>query len=286
MSRVPWRDRSGHFSALKTTVFVLLPLPAVLAVVQWASGAFSGHATDFLLLVSGFWSDRLLVVTLAVTPAASLFAFPRLPLVRRMIGLAAGAYALAHLGVYGVQQNFAWAFMVVQMLTVPVLIIGLASVLALAVLAATSTDGWVRRLGKAWKRVHWLAHPATVLALLHSFMEAKAGVDLAATYAGFYLWLVLWRLLPRGRRRHLPTLLMLAPAAAIGTALIEYAWYAVGTSLPAERVLAANLSLEAGLRPAHWVVLAALAVVAAVALHRFATRPRPALNLSPGEMPR
>ncbi|HUA76391.1 MAG TPA: ferric reductase-like transmembrane domain-containing protein [Acetobacteraceae bacterium] len=279
----PWHDRSGRFSALKTTVFLLLPLPALAQAIAWVVYGLSGHPSQTALLLSGFWADRLLVLTLAVTPLASLFALPRLVLVRRMLGVAAAAYAAAHLVIYAVQQGFAWGFIAAQMVSHLVLTIGLASLLGLAALALTSTDGWVRRLGRAWKRLHLLAHPATVLALLHSFMEAPSDVTLSATYAGFYLWLLGWRLLPKAWRRHPLALLALALAASAATAALEAGWYALATGLPWARVLAANLSLVAGVRPAQWVALGGLAIAAAVALRLMTRLPASAISLSARE---
>ena len=271
-SVAPWRDRSGRFSPLKAAVFTLLPLPALLPAALWVSGNLAGHPSQTILLLTGFWSDRLLVLTLAVTPLSALFGLPRLVLVRRMLGLAAGAYALAHLGVYAFQQGFAWSFIVVQMVSHVVLTIGLVSILGMAALAMTSTDGWVRRLGRAWRRLHLLVHPATVLALLHTFMEAPTSVSRATTFSGFYLWLVGWRVLPRGARRHPLALLLLALAAAALTAGLEAGWYALATGIPAGRVFAANFSLIAGLRPAHWVGLGGLAVAALMTIRRLMTR--------------
>ncbi|MGH7079769.1 MAG: sulfite oxidase heme-binding subunit YedZ [Acetobacteraceae bacterium] len=269
---LPWRDRSGRLSALKIAVLALLPLPALLALFQWATGTLTGHPDQAVLLLSGFWSDRLLVLTLAVTPLAALFALPRLILVRRMLGLGAGAYALAHLGVYVLQQGFAWRFIGVQMVSHPVLTIGTVSILAMAALAVTSTDGWVRRLGRSWKQLHLLVHPAIVLALLHTFMEAPTAVSRAAVFSGFYLWLLGWRLMPREWRRRPAPLLGLAIVAAVLTSGVEAGWYAVATGLPAGRVFAANFSLIAGLRPAHWVGLGCLALALLVTLRRMMTR--------------
>jgi sulfoxide reductase heme-binding subunit YedZ len=52
--------------------------------------------------------------------------------------------------------------------------VGLASALLLVPLAATSTDGSVRRLGaRAWRRLHWLVYPAAGLAYLHFAMAGR-----------------------------------------------------------------------------------------------------------------
>lgn len=266
--RVPWRDRSGRFSPLKTGVLALLPLPAIAAFVGLDGEGAAGQPIDVLLHASGFWADGLVILVLAVTPWASIFAASRLVLVRRMMGIAAALYVAAHLGVYIVQQHFAWGFIGREAFTVPVLLLGTAAVAGLALLVATSTDASVRRLGRNWKRLHLLVHPIIVSALVHSFMEAKLDVSLAATFAGCYLWLVLWRLMPRPRKRDLLSLLLLTIVATLGTALIEWAWYAFATGLPADRVAAANLSLAAGIRPAQWVAIAGLAIVLAAGLHR------------------
>ena len=55
-------------------------------------------------------------------------------------------------------------------------------------------------------------------------------------------------------------LLALAPAAGLAAAGLEYAWFALATNLPAERILAANLDITFGLRPAVWVAVAAVAM--------------------------
>ena len=273
MRAVPWRDRTGHFSFLKAAVLVLLPLPALVPGVEWASGTLQGHPSQTVLLLTGFWADRLLLLTLAITPLSGLFGLPRLPLVRRMLGVAAAAYATAHLAIYAVQQGYAWGFIGLQIVSHPVLTIGTVSLAGLLVLAATSTDAWVRRLGRAWKRLHLVVHPATALALLHSFMEAPSDVTRSATFAGFYLWLLGWRFLPRGGRRHSLALLLLAVVAAAGTAGLEAGWYALATGLPAGRIFDANFSLIAGPRPAQWVAAGGLAIAAAV----FARRVGPGL---------
>ena len=52
--------------------------------------------------------------------------------------------------------------------------VGALAVLCLAPLAATSTHGWMRRLGRGWKRLHALVYPAAILSVLH-FDWMRAG---------------------------------------------------------------------------------------------------------------
>ena len=55
--------------------------------------------------------------------------------------------------------------------------------------------------------------------------------------AGFLAWLLLWRAMPAGWRGRLPALVVLAPLTLLAAAGIEYAWFALATNLPAERIL-------------------------------------------------
>jgi sulfoxide reductase heme-binding subunit YedZ len=81
-----------------------------------------------------------------------------------------------------------------------------------------------------------------------------------------------WRLLPGRWRAHGVALAALAALAALGAAAVEFAWYATATRLPAPRILAANLGFEAGVRPAHWVLVAGLAVALLPWLRRIMRR--------------
>jgi sulfoxide reductase heme-binding subunit YedZ len=176
------------------------------------------------------------------------------------VGVAALAYALLHLVLYA--GHLAWDLLAVatEIATRIYLTLGFVVLLGLAALGWTSTDGWQTRLGPRWKRLHRWVYLLAAGAVLHAFLQSKARADEAVFLAGCYLWVMLWRLLPGRWRAHPPALLGLAAVAALGAALVEFAWYAAATSLPASRILAANLDLAAGLRPAQSVLLAGFAV--------------------------
>ena len=99
------------------------------------------------------------------------------------------------------------------------------------------------------------------LALLHYFIQSKANVSEAVMFAGFFVWLMAWRAVPAAWQRGLGTLVALGVVAAVATAWIEFAWYALATGINPWRVLAANETLRFGLRPAHWVLVVGLGVV-------------------------
>ncbi|TDH63852.1 sulfoxide reductase heme-binding subunit YedZ [Dankookia rubra] len=256
----PWQDRAGRFSALRAVVFALLMLPAAWVAGEVALGLLGPEPWKAALKEIGLWTIRLLLVTLAVTPLGKILAEPRILALRRLLGLTTLAYAVLHLVLYAGHENFGLWKVASEIVRRIYLTIGFVALLGLAALGWTSTDGWIRALGPRWKRLHSLAFPIAALGVLHFYMQSKTVVWEAVMAAGFLAWLLAWRALPAGWRGRLPVLVMLAPFTVLAAALIEYAWYAAATNLPAERILLANLDVSFGLRPAVWAGVAALAV--------------------------
>ncbi len=147
-------------------------------------------------------------------------------------------------------------------------------------LAGTSTNAWIRRLGRAWQRLHRLIYLIAALGLLHFFMQAKADVRAAVFYTGLFCWLMLWRLLPAARRRQAWPLLALGLGATLLTLGSEYGWYAVATRIDPMRLLRAELVLRYGPRPAVQVALLSLAVVGIMLLRQATMRPKPVGGLA------
>lgn len=175
----------------------------------------------------GDWTVRLLLVTLAVTPARRLFNAPKLLLARRTLGLAALGYLLLHVGLYVADVGGDLGLVAREIVLRVYLTIGFVALLAFLALGATSTDAALRRLGaERWNRLHALAYPATALGILHFFMQQKLDVTQPTLMAGLFVWLMGWRWL---QRRALGTstlaLLGLAAASGLATAAIEAGWY-------------------------------------------------------------
>ena len=120
------------------------------------------------------------------------------------------------------------------------------------------------------------------LALFHYFLQSKANVSAAVLASGFACWLVGWRLAPRRWQRRLALLAPLAVLAGLATAGIEAAWYGLATGANAWRVLAANLNLAFGPRPAVSVAICGLLVLLVASLRLRRRRPG-ALPLDPAK---
>lgn len=263
----PWRDRSDRFSPLKAATLALAVAPGVWLAANWAAGALGPRPVTEVIHGTGLWAIRFLLISLLVTPLRTLFNWPRIMLARRMLGLTALGYALAHLVLFADDQKWKWLTVVSEIALRFYLTIGFAALLGLVALGVTSTDGWQRRLGARWKRLHRIAYGIGVLAVFHFFLQSKADVSEASLMAGLFVWLIAWRMLPAGPdRQPLPVLGLAAVAAAL-TAAIEYAWFALGTRIPPLRVVAAELNIGSyGLHPAGQVLMVGLCMAAAVAL--------------------
>ncbi|MBL6077196.1 sulfoxide reductase heme-binding subunit YedZ [Belnapia sp. T18] len=255
----PWRDRAGRFSSLRAVTLALVLAPAAWLLVTYTTKGLGPEPAKAALREIGLWSIRLLLVTLAVTPVGRILASPRLLSLRRMLGLATLGYAMLHLLLYAADQNFVASRIASEIALRFYLTIGFVALLGLAALGWTSTDGWMRQLGRRWKRLHGLIFPIAALGVFHFFLQSKSQLWEAVLAAGLLAWLILWRLLPAGARLHPIALLLLAPATGLAAAGVEYAWYALATNLPADRILAANLDVSFGLRPAVWAAVAAVA---------------------------
>ncbi len=278
--KAPWLDRAGRFAPLKAAVFAGLFLPAIATAIQLATGQFIAEPAKDVQHALGLWTIRMILLALAVTPAMQIFRLPRLLTIRRMIGVAAFVYVLAHLTSYAAQQNFNMAMVVSEIALRYYLTIGFCALLILAVLAATSTDAMIRRLGaKRWNQLHRVVYVAALLGLTHYFIQSKLIVTEPTIFAGLFIWLmgyraVLWTAGVRVASRPL-TLAGLAVASSALTMLGETAGFALFTPAPAMLVLEANFTFIAGIRPGWYVLMVGAAiVVAALVRNYFAPAPK------------
>ncbi len=277
----PWQDYSGRTSALKLAVFVALFGPALWTALSFFLGWIEPRPFNAAIHQIGLWTIRLIFIALAVTPLRSILQWPRLILVRRMIGVAAFAYALTHLTLYTASQSFDIARVASEIVLRIYLTIGFAAVLGLSALAATSTDGMIRRLGRRWQLLHRLVYLIALLAVVHFWMQSKLEVWEPTSMAGIYVWLMGYRLLarflPRGVvvRGRLPLVWVgaLGVAAAVLTAVGEAAYFRIAYGVDPLRVIAANWSLVTGVRPAVVVLGLGLAVTAAGAIRALLALP-------------
>jgi sulfoxide reductase heme-binding subunit YedZ len=277
----PWLDYGGRVSPLKTVVFALLFVPGAWIAGAYALGALGPRPLNEAIHQCGLWTVRFLLLSLAVTPARQALQWSRLVLVRRMIGVAAFCYISIHLLLYIADQSFDLGKVATEIVLRFYLTIGFFALLGLAALASTSTDGMMRRLGgKGWQRLHRAVYVIGVLGLTHYFLQSKLEVYEPTYIAGFFLWLMGYRIIAwrrRDRRVPLWAIALLGVAASAATAIGEavYFWATIGVS--PVLILSADFMM---VRPA-WIVLAASAAVTGLVAGRSLLRPESKLRLRP-----
>lgn len=265
---VPWRTPAGRFSWLKLTTLLLCLAPVPYMLWELETGSLGGRPTHTLMLQTGFWAIRFLLLCLAVTPARGLFDWPRVAMLRRMLGLAAAFYTFAHLFLYAADEGYDPGFVLNQMFTVFYLILGTIATAGFIALAVTSTDRAMARMGRKWKGLHRLIYPIGALSIWHFFLTQKIDVSPAMVPAGLFVWLMLWRATPSAFRRSVTGVIALAAGAVVITAVGEAGWYAFNSGIDPWRVLDANFS-TARISPALFVAADLALIAVLVAARRF-----------------
>ena len=260
-----WRDRRGRLSPLRMTALALLLFPLAKALVDAPAILHSARPINDMIHRAGFWALVFLGVTLVVTPMRRIARHGNLIDVRRMLGVGTFCYIATHLTLFFADQSYSFGKAAYEITHRWYLIIGGTAWLGLATLAATSTDGMVRRLGGLrWRRLHQAIYGIALLALIHYFQQTKADVTVPTFAASLFLWLIAYRLVAWWQAsQELSTLTLLALSLAVS--LITFIGEAVGIGIAFHvsplRVLNAAFDFDAGIRPGWQVLGAGLVVV-------------------------
>ncbi len=268
----PWQDRTRKFSVLKAGTFALMFVPAIWLIDQVATGEFGPVPLGGMTYWSGFWATAILLGALAMTPAATIFGWRALIIVRRMIGVTALAYAVAHIVIYFALRFWNFAFIAHEIATRLSLIVATVSTLGLIALGATSVDAAVRRMGaKGWQRLHSAVYVTTALAILHYLLSPGLFPD-QFLLSGAFFWLMTWRVLGRhGRGANAGALALLALASCLFTAAFEVGciWAFRGYALG--EIFSIYFTPILGIPPP-WTILALGLLVSGAAFARQALR--------------
>lgn len=172
------RSRRWVERGVRASVFVLALVPLVRIAVHAFTGGLGGNPIEEMMHRTGWWTLAFLMLTLSVTPLRRITRIGWLVKLRRMLGLYAFFYATVHFAVYiGVDQFFAWEYILEDIGERPYITVGFTALLILIPLAATSTKGMIKRLGgRRWRRLHRLVYVAAALGVLHFLWLVKADI--------------------------------------------------------------------------------------------------------------
>ena len=166
---VVWLKLAVHGGAL---------VPLALLLWRFWQGKLGPDPVGDMSRLSGRYALIFLLLSLTPTVIALVSGFRGVLRVRRLLGLYAFMYAGLHFLVFvGLDYGFDLRLIWLGITEGRFILLGLTALLLLVPLAVTSTSGWIRRLGKNWRRLHRLSYLASALVVLHyawAFKELRS----------------------------------------------------------------------------------------------------------------
>ena len=276
-----WRDRAGAFSGPRAVALAIALAPALPLLARIVEGDLGPRPLTEISHITGLWAIRLLAATLAVTPLIALTRRPRWAAARRILGVSVFCWMVVHFAVFIADKSFDPLVVAKEIVLRIYLLIGFVALIMLGVLAATSTDEAVSRLGaQRWRRLHLMTYAVTLLGLVHYFMQAKSDISEPVALTGIFALLFALRAPKKfGLALSAPLTVAIAVGVAASTAVLEAAWFVWKMGAPFMAVIEADFDLSLGVRPCWYPLIAgvllAVSVLAQGSRARDASRAQP-----------
>lgn len=178
------RSRSIPDPWLKPGIFIGALFPLAWIAIRLARAQLGADPIKEAENELGLSALIFIIASIGCTPAKRLWGWTWAMRVRRELGLFAFFYAAVHFVSYFVDQSFDGSAIVADIVKRPFITVGFAALVLLIPVAATSTKGWVKRLGYLrWQQIHWLVYPVGALAAVHFVWRVKRDVSQPLSYA-------------------------------------------------------------------------------------------------------
>lgn len=177
-------------------LYMVAPLPVAWFLYLGFTGGLGVEPIRALEHKLGELGLQILLLVLAITPLRR-YAGLNLLRFRRALGLVAFFYITLHLLVWLVLDVQIPAQIWADIVKRPYITIGMLAFVLMIPLALTSNNLSVRRLGKRWRKLHWLTYPAVLLGSLHFVLLAKGFQIEPLLYLGATVLLLALRLKKR-----------------------------------------------------------------------------------------
>lgn len=191
MPKVNWLKIAVHIGAL---------IPIALTIWNFWRGQLSVNPIQDVTFLTGWYALVLLILSLACTPLNTFLGWRWVLPLRKLFGLYAFLYASLHFLIFvGLDYGFDLELIWLTILEKRYVLVGFTAFLLLIPLAITSTKGWMRRLGKDWKRLHRLVYFISPLVIVHFVWLVKSDIRRPLAYGAVIALLLILRL-PSVRR--------------------------------------------------------------------------------------
>ncbi len=187
----------------KPLVFALCLIPAALVVGDAfeITGRLGANPIEEIQDRFGYWGLRFVLIALSITPLRQISGRNWLLRFRRMLGLFAFFYILMHFLTWLVlDQSLLMSAIKEDIFERPFITIGFSAFLILIAMAATSTNGMRRRLGRRWQQLHYGVYAVGVLGIWHYWWQVKLDVRDPLIYAAIIVVLLGYRIRVRYKK--------------------------------------------------------------------------------------
>lgn len=187
----------------KPVVFLLCLLPALHVVGDLfeITGRLGANPVEEIQDRLGVWGLRFVMIALAVTPVRRISGWNWLQRFRRLLGLFAFFYVLLHfLAWLLLDQGLLASAIIEDIAKRPFITLGFTALLLLTAMAATSTNGIRRRMGRRWDKLHYSVYAVGILGVWHYWWQVKADIREPLLYAAILAVLLGIRIWYRARR--------------------------------------------------------------------------------------
>ncbi|MBU6229704.1 MAG: sulfoxide reductase heme-binding subunit YedZ [Cyanobacteria bacterium REEB459] len=171
-------------------------LPAALLVFDGWRGSLGANPVEFVTRTTGVVALFFLLLALAVTPLRQLYGWTWLLKQRRLLGLYAFFYALAHLWTYILgDRGGQLSTIAADIARRPFITLGMLSFACMVPLALTSSQAMIKQLGpKRWRQLHRLTYVVAIGGVIHYAMIVKSDLTYPALFAMVLTLLLGYRL--------------------------------------------------------------------------------------------
>lgn len=143
---------------------------------------------------TGIGAFNLLLLTLCISPLAKFFKQGYLMQVRRLVGLYAFVYALAHIfNFLAFDLQFAWSLFFAEVIKRPYITVGMVAFIFLLALAITSHNTLRRKMARSWQKLHNSNYLIVLLVGIHYYWSVKSALFSPIIYLVLTLLLLVFR---------------------------------------------------------------------------------------------
>ena len=195
---VDWINRASRHIP-PWLLYIVAPLPVAWFLYLGFTGGLGVEPIRALEHKLGELGLQVLLAVLAITPLRR-YAGLNLLRFRRALGLICFFYIALHLLVWLVLDVQIPAQIWADIVKRPYITVGMLAFALMIPLAVTSNNLSVRKLGRRWRKLHWLTYPAVLLGALHFVLLAKGFQIEPLLYLGAAVLLLALRVKKRSPR--------------------------------------------------------------------------------------